>query len=417
MAITYTEPTFDSAHPGPALNEAEETRIRVARDAQHQAVATAATSLVTEVNANGPSAAEKATLPNITTAAGKAFADEAGAVAGTAGKATATMTSNETNVNVKATGKITVGATGPADNSTIEVASKVYTFKTALTETPGVEGEVLIGVSAAVALDNLKSAVNGTAGGGTTYWAAAAHTLVTAEANEDTTQLFQAKLAGTVGNAYNLVVSSDPASDLTVSAATFGTGTGATLGVDDTVTIGTKVYKFVGVIGTTEGNVLCGASAAASLDNLKEAVNSTGVTATQYCAAIHPDVEATTNTNTTQVFLARTAGSAGNLVALATSSATLSFNGGTAFLRGGYQASGARINANAGPVILDSISVSAVSSAASITGLTAGSWYKYFVLTPVTATYGSAVSGTGTGTTLMALTASADLLLMVFPIA
>jgi hypothetical protein len=64
-----------------------------------------------------------------------------------------------------------------------------------------VDGNVLIGGSAAIALDNLKSAVNLTSGAGTTYAAATTiHPTVTATDNTDTTQLFAAKVAGVAGN-------------------------------------------------------------------------------------------------------------------------------------------------------------------------------------------------------------------------
>jgi hypothetical protein len=318
-------------------------------------------------------------------------------------------------MNIAATGKFTTDTSVPAADSTITIGETTYTF---VDEAPDAEGDVLIEATVADTLTNLNNAIAADATTKTAgkHFCAVAHPLVTSTTSA-TVLTLTAKLRGTIGNSYALVASTDPDSHLDVSAATMGSGAGITAGVDHTVTIGTKVYKFVPVIGTTEGNVLYGADAAHSLDNLKAAVNSTGVSAVQYCAAAHPDVEATTNTDTTQTFLARVAGSAGNLIALATNFASLSFNGGTAFLRGGYQASAAQIKANAGPVILDSMSVQYVASGASATGLTAGTWYKYIVLTPVSTNYGSAITGTGTGTALMALTAAANLNVLFIPIA
>src|SRR5688572_4397371 len=94
---------------------------------------------------------------------------------------------------VKATGTLTSDATAPSNNDTVTVGGYTYTFKTTLT---GAAFEVLIGASAAAALDNLKSAINATAGAGTTYGTGTfAHPDVTATTNTDTTQVVEAKLA------------------------------------------------------------------------------------------------------------------------------------------------------------------------------------------------------------------------------
>jgi hypothetical protein len=94
----------------------------------------------------------------------------------------------------------------------------------------------------------------------------------------------------------------------------------------DTVTIGDVTYTFKTALTPTEGEVLIGASAAAALDNLKAAVNHTGTPDTDYsCAAAHPDVEATTNTDTTQVFAAKVKGVAGDEIAVAAVSDHLTF--------------------------------------------------------------------------------------------
>jgi hypothetical protein len=61
---------------------------------------------------------------------------------------------------------LTSDATAPANNDTVTIGATVYTFKTTLT---GAANEVLIGASAAAALTNLKSAINATAGAGSTY--------------------------------------------------------------------------------------------------------------------------------------------------------------------------------------------------------------------------------------------------------
>jgi hypothetical protein len=96
-----------------------------------------------------------------------------------------------------------------------------------------------------------------------------------------------------------------------------GTFTGTDVPHDgDTVTIDTKTYTWrTGPLTTIEGEVLIGGTLAAALDNLKSAINFTGLPGIDYtCLAMHPTVEATTNTDTTQVVAARTSGTAGNSI-------------------------------------------------------------------------------------------------------
>ena len=90
---------------------------------------------------------------------------------------------------------------------------------------------MLIGISAAVALDNLKLAING---GGTNYPTAAdasgmgttwstgtvRHSLVNATTNTNTTQLVEANNYGTAANSYSL---GETSSHLAWGASTMGT--------------------------------------------------------------------------------------------------------------------------------------------------------------------------------------------------
>lgn len=103
---------------------------------------------------------------------------------------------------------------------------------------------------------------------------------------------------------------------------------------NDTVTIGSTVYRFKNTLALAY-DVKIGADAATTLDNLKAAVNASGTPGTEYFAGtlIHPTVSATTNTNTTQVFEAKTAGTDGNAIATTEASSHLSF--GAATLTGG----------------------------------------------------------------------------------
>jgi hypothetical protein len=99
----------------------------------------------------------------------------------------------------KASQTLTSDATAPSNNDTVTIGTRVYTYKTTLT---GAAYEVLIGVSASVALDNLKSAINGTAGAGTTYGTGTvAHTTFEATTKTSTTLLIEARLSGTLTTA------------------------------------------------------------------------------------------------------------------------------------------------------------------------------------------------------------------------
>ncbi len=96
----------------------------------------------------------------------------------------------------------------------------------------------------------------------------------------------------------------------------------------DTVTIGTKVYTFVSPVGSTEGNVLRGASADASLTNLVRAILHTGTPNTDYkCALPHPDVSSAAVASHALALSALVNGVAGNAIALATDAVTLTVGG------------------------------------------------------------------------------------------
>ena len=123
---------------------------------------------------------------------------------------------------VRATQTLTSSA-APADTNTVTIGGKVYTFQTTLTN---VDGNVLIGVSEATSLQNLRDAVNLTGTPGTQYAAAmtknkqvhcptaiGAHTLV-----------FEALMPGTVGN---LIVSTETHANASFGAGTLASGTGS----------------------------------------------------------------------------------------------------------------------------------------------------------------------------------------------
>ena len=122
----------------------------------------------------------------------------------------------------KATGTLTLGGV-PGDTQTVTIGAKVYTFQTVLTN---VNGNVLIGATAAASATNLFNAINMTGGGapGVDYAAATtANTDVVATNGVAAQVLATAIVAGTAANA-----------KATTSTVALGTWSAATLtgGVD-----------------------------------------------------------------------------------------------------------------------------------------------------------------------------------------
>jgi len=139
---------------------------------------------------------------------------------------------------VSSTGTITSDATDPSDGDSVTIGSKIYTFKTTLTPT---DGEVLIGISAATALDNLRAAINHTGTPGTDYSCAEAHPTVIATTNTDTTQIVAAITKGVSGNS---IVTTELSSHLAWGHATL------TGGADGTVS-----SKLICVVAHTSADV------------------------------------------------------------------------------------------------------------------------------------------------------------------
>lgn len=84
-----------------------------------------------------------------------------------------------------------------------------------------------------------------------------------------------------------------------------------------TVVVGGKTYTTQTSLTNVDGNVLIGANAAATLQNLYDAINLTGTAGTQYATAMTANtrVRATAVTATTLVVKALTPGEVGNLIA------------------------------------------------------------------------------------------------------
>lgn len=200
----------------------------------------------------------------------------------------------------------TLTAAGNAvDGETLSVGARVYVFKDTLSN-PVISNEIKIGVSAAVTLDNVKDAINDSGTPGTEYSVGTlVHEEVEATTNTDTTQLFVALRVGTYANK---IESGTDGADLSFAAG-----------------------KFAGGVNPVKNQIVRGGSAAVTLDNIKDAVNaeeaSRGVTFSTSTHA-HPQVTATTNTDTTQLFVARDK-RWGNLIGTTETLTTMSFGAAT----------------------------------------------------------------------------------------
>ena len=132
---------------------------------------------------------------------------------------------------VKATGVLT-GTDVFTDGETVTVGVRTYTFVTALSS-PSVVDEVVLG-TLAVSLDNLKSAINATAGAGTTYSTGTlVHEQVTATTNTDTEQTLEALSAGTYAN---LVATTETGANASFAATTLAGGLDANTLLNNTMT-------------------------------------------------------------------------------------------------------------------------------------------------------------------------------------
>lgn len=126
-----------------------------------------------------------------------------------------------------------------------------------------------------------------------------------------------------------------------ISATATLTSNNTNVSAGDTVTIGTKVYTFRVALTPTEGEVLIGADADASLLNLIRAINHSGTPDTDYkCAAANADVTAATSV-TSHAFAVSSIvvpGLSGNEIAISKSAVTLTWSPSTTFLTLGVQA-------------------------------------------------------------------------------
>lgn len=126
-----------------------------------------------------------------------------------------------------------------------------------------------------------------------------------------------------------------------------------------TVTIGSKVYTFKTALTPTEGQVLIGADADASLLNLSRAINHTGTPNTDYkCAAANTQVSASATVTAHAITItALVSGAAGNSIAVDESSTHLSWGAATLTSGTDTNTNGAELDAAAFPTDLQASAV------------------------------------------------------------
>ena len=259
---------------------------------------------------------------------------------GTKTKATGVLTLTGNIVpGVHAESVLTSDGTVPSSGDTVTIGDETYTFVSSLSD-PAIPFEVVIGTSAATALDNLKAAINLSAGAGSVYGTGTTkNTSVVATDNTDTTQKVVARVPGTAGNS---IAVSETSNHLSWGGSTLGGGVNA-----ETVSINGRAYSFVTVLSEINGadaiadQVLFGSDSSVALDNLKLAVNAEGTAGSSYSTGTikNADVLATTNESNAQTFEALVSGSAGNAITTTTTIVNGSFGGAT--LSGGSDATAA----------------------------------------------------------------------------
>lgn len=243
---------------------------------------------------------------------------------------------------------LTSDATDFSDGETVTIGSVVYRMKSTMTQA----FDVKIGASVTATLASLKKAINATGVAGTDYFAGTtAHPLVIASASDATTLTVYSR---TYGTANNTLATTETSAHYAWEASTLGAGTGASIAgvatADATFVINGTSYYLTTLLSETllttavVNEILWVTSDAVALDNVKLAINGTGVEGTDYSTGTNAnsDVIATTNTNTAQTFEARVFGTLGNQLTSTETMVNASFAGTT--FSGGTDASRLMIN-------------------------------------------------------------------------
>jgi flagellin len=244
---------------------------------------------------------------------------------------TATATTLVINANVNGTGGNSITSTvgtggahlgftagalaGGTAGSTVTVGGQTYTFVAALSTTA--TANEVISSSQATGLTNITAAVNGA--GGTNY---SSNTIrnanVTAAALVAGTSLtFTANVAGAGGNFISGTASAGTFASLNFTGGA-DTGAAPVAAGGNTVTVGSQTYTFVTALSSTPtaNEVLVGATEAASLTNLANAVNGGSGAGASYGSPTVKNASASASaTATSVVFTALVKGVTGNGIA------------------------------------------------------------------------------------------------------
>ena len=213
---------------------------------------------------------------------------------------------------VAATGTLTFNSELPHDGDTVILGSQTYTFKTALSTEPTVPNEILIEATVTATIDNLIAAVDDGAGEGTKYsTGTVSQGMVTCTKPSADTFLVTYDTVGFLGNQY------DTAGTLT--HATWGAATLAG-----------------GIDAQAANDVLIGADAQASIDNLVLAITA-GVDTTKYGTGtvVNPLATAVKASAATMTATNLIKGEIGNSTAVAETLADGSWAAGATALSGG----------------------------------------------------------------------------------
>jgi hypothetical protein len=220
-------------------------------------------------------------------------------------------------------------------SSTVTIGSTVYTQVNVLSETlgaPAVANQFLRGASEATMLDALKAAINGTSVGTLCSTGTVAHPDVIATTNADDAQTIVARWVGDDDETtrINAIATTCTMANTAWADTTLGGGTGdsnpAVTTSASTFTIGTRTYTFVTELSETSGadpvadQILYVTSVAVALDNMKKAINASGIAGTDYSTGTtqNTQVVATTNANDSQIIQALITGTEGNDIATST---------------------------------------------------------------------------------------------------
>ena len=116
---------------------------------------------------------------------------------------------------------VTFSSAAPADNDTVTINGRVYTFKTALSVGPTVIDQVLAGANITAAAANLVAAINGAAGVGTTY---STGTVVNADVSATSSAGVATLVARNPGDEGNALTLAKSGTNIAVGGATFAGG-------------------------------------------------------------------------------------------------------------------------------------------------------------------------------------------------